>query len=88
MHTHLHPYARRIYVRAFRTGVSGFENRGLHIRRGRATCDSCSSGQDFACGSFGFHLTVDTLAVRLPLPPVGCVEDLHLKVSAPCRAHK
>jgi hypothetical protein len=30
---------------------------------------------------------MDTLAVRLTLPPVGCVEDFHLQVSAPCRAH-
>jgi hypothetical protein len=29
-----------------------------------------------------------TLAVRLTLPPVGRVEDLHLQVSAPCRAHE
>jgi hypothetical protein len=35
-----------------------------------------------------FHLTMDTLAVQLTLPLAGCVEDLHLLVSAPCRAHK
>src|SRR5438309_6745697 len=38
--------------------------------------------------SFRFHLTVDTLAVRLTLPLAGCVEDFHLQVSAPCRAHQ
>ena len=38
--------------------------------------------------SFRFHLAMDTLAVRLTVPPVGPVEDLHLQVSAPCRAHK
>src|SRR5580704_10604203 len=37
--------------------------------------------------SSGFHLTVDTLVVQLTLPLAGCVEDLHLQVSAPCRAH-
>jgi hypothetical protein len=37
--------------------------------------------------SFRFHLTVDTLAVQLTLPPVGCVEDFHLQAGAPCRAH-
>ncbi|MCW3989211.1 MAG: hypothetical protein NWE88_03945, partial [Candidatus Bathyarchaeota archaeon] len=37
--------------------------------------------------SFRFHLAVDTLAVRLTVPPVGSVEDLHLQVGAPCRAH-
>jgi hypothetical protein len=31
---------------------------------------------------------MDTLAVRLTVPPVGPVEDLHLQVGAPCRAHK
>jgi hypothetical protein len=38
--------------------------------------------------SFRFHLAVDTLAVRLTVPPVGSVEDLHLQVNAPCRAHQ
>jgi len=38
--------------------------------------------------SFRFHLTVDTLAVKLTVPPVGSVEDFHLPVGAPCRAHK
>ncbi len=38
--------------------------------------------------SSGFHLAMDTLAVRLILPLAGCVEDLHLQVSAPCRAHE
>ena len=37
---------------------------------------------------FRFHLTMDTLAVRLTVPPVGPVEDLHLQVGAPCRAHQ
>jgi len=31
---------------------------------------------------------MDTLAVQLTLPLAGCVEVLHLLVSAPCRAHK
>jgi hypothetical protein len=34
------------------------------------------------------HLAMDTLAVRLTLPLAGCVEDSHLLVSAPCRAHQ
>ena len=37
--------------------------------------------------SFGFHLAMDTLAVQLTLPLAECVEDSHLQVSAPCRAH-
>ena len=38
--------------------------------------------------SFRFHLTMDTLAVRLTVPPAGSVGDLHPQVSAPCRAHE
>src|ERR1019366_6456855 len=38
--------------------------------------------------SFTFRLATDTLAVRLTLPLAGCVEDFHLPVSAPCRAHQ
>src|ERR1700720_2263978 len=37
--------------------------------------------------SFRFHLAMDTLAVRLTIPPVGLVGDFHSQVSAPCRAH-
>jgi len=35
-----------------------------------------------------FRLAADTLAVQLTLPLAGCVEDFHLQVSAPCRAHQ
>src|ERR1039458_2863659 len=35
-----------------------------------------------------FRLATDTFAVRLTLPLAGCVEDFHLPVSAPCRAHQ
>ena len=38
--------------------------------------------------SFRFHLAMNTLAVRLTVPLAGSVEDFHLRVSAPCRAHK
>jgi len=37
--------------------------------------------------SFRFHLAMDTLAVRLTIPPVGFVGDFHSQVRAPCRAH-
>ena len=37
--------------------------------------------------SFRSHLAVNTLAVRLTVPPAGSVGDLHPQVSAPCRAH-
>src|SRR3990167_2520358 len=35
-----------------------------------------------------FPVTRNTLAVRLTLPLGGRVEDFHLQVSAPCRAHR
>lgn len=38
--------------------------------------------------SFRFPVARNTLAVRLTLPLVGRVEDFHLQVSAPCRAHR
>ncbi len=38
--------------------------------------------------SSGFHLAMDTLAVRLTIPPAGVVRDFHPQVNAPCRAHK
>ena len=34
-----------------------------------------------------FPVTQNTLAVQLTLPLAGRVEDFHLQVSAPCRAH-
>jgi hypothetical protein len=33
------------------------------------------------------HLAMDTLADRLTIPPAGFVEDFHLQMNAPCRAH-
>jgi len=38
--------------------------------------------------SFGFYLTVNTLAVQLTVPLIGSVVDFHHQVFAPCRAHK
>src|SRR5271157_5142682 len=87
MRTHLHAYARCIYIHEFRTGI------GLRVYR-----PSCPSWMPHAfpvrqasalpTASFGFRLTTDTLAVRLTVPPVGPVEDSHLRVGAPCRAHR
>src|SRR5712671_5769754 len=37
--------------------------------------------------SSGFAVARDTLAVRLTLLLAECVEDFHLQVRAPCRAH-
>src|SRR5210317_1811595 len=68
--------------------VSDFEDIRLLIQHDRLIYDSCSSGQRFACSFLQPTPHDGNLAVRLTLPPVGCVEDLHLQVSAPCRAHK
>src|SRR6202051_1568835 len=38
--------------------------------------------------SFRSPVTRGTLAAQLTLPLAGCVEDFHLQVSAPCRAHQ
>ena len=38
--------------------------------------------------SFRPHLAAAALAVQLTVPPVRPVEDFHLQVGAPCRAHK
>ena len=38
--------------------------------------------------SFRSPVTRGTLAAQLTLPPAGCVQDFHLQVSAPCRAHQ
>ena len=38
--------------------------------------------------SFRFHLAMDTLAVRLMLPPVGCTGDFHSQTNATCLAHE
>src|SRR3989449_7699513 len=38
--------------------------------------------------SFRFHLAMDTLAVRLTIPPVGFVGHFHSQVNTPCRAHQ
>jgi len=38
--------------------------------------------------SSGLSVARETLAARLTLPLARRVEDLHLQVSAPCRAHK
>src|SRR2546428_9746538 len=38
--------------------------------------------------SFRFHLAMDTLAVRLTIPPAGFTGDFHSLVTAPCRAHE
>jgi len=35
--------------------------------------------------SFRLHLAMDALAVRLPVPPAGSIEDLHFQAAHPRR---
>jgi hypothetical protein len=76
------------YTSMLSVQVSDFGDNCLLIQHDRLICDSCSSGQRFACSFLQIIPRDITLAVRLTLPPVGCVEDFHLLVGAPCRAHK
>ncbi len=87
LHTHLHAYARRIYVTAFRTrfGLCIFLPAHPAVPPLSA---SCSSRQRFALGFLQTSSRPENPCLPLTLPRVGCVEDLHLQVSAPCRAHK
>jgi len=68
--------------------VSDFEDICLLIQLARLYAVSVRRASALPAASFRFHLAMDTLAVRLTIPPVGLVEDFHLQVRAPCRAHK
>jgi len=61
---------------------------GLLTPLRRLVSASCSPGQRFAYSFPQIPPRWDTLAVRLTLPLAGFVEDFHLQVSAPCRAHQ
>jgi hypothetical protein len=74
------------------SGTSGqvldFEDIGLLIRSACLYALPVRQASVLPSASFRPHLTMDTLAVRLTLPPVGWVEDFHLQAGAPCRAHQ
>jgi hypothetical protein len=87
LRTHLHAYARRIYGTAFRTCI------GLCISwpaypAVTPLSASCSSRQRFASGFLPIPGRPRHRCLLLTLAHVGCVEDLHLQMSAPCRAHQ
>jgi hypothetical protein len=87
LRTHLHAYARRIYVTAFRTCI------GLSILWPADPAvpplsASCSSRQRFASGFLPTPGHPGNRCLPLTLAHVGCAEDFHLQVSAPCRAHR
>ena len=87
LHTDLHAYARRIYVTAFRTrfGLCIFSPAHPTVPPLSA---SCSSRQRFASGFLQTSSCPENPCLPLTLPRVGCVEDFHLQVGAPCRAHQ
>ena len=87
LRTHLHAYARRIYDTAFRTciGLSIFWPADPTVPPISA---SCSSRQRFASGFLPTLGRPRSRCLPLTLAHVGCVEDFHLRVSAPCRAHQ
>jgi hypothetical protein len=66
----------------------GFKDIGLLTHHGRLYAVSVRQTSVLPAASFGFHVAMDTLAVRLALPLAGCALDLNQQVSAPCRAHK
>ena len=68
--------------------VLDFRDIGLLIQRERLYTVPVRQTSALPAASFRFHLAMDTLAVRLTVPLAGSVEDFHLRVSAPCRAHQ
>jgi hypothetical protein len=87
LRTHLHAYARRIYVTAFRTRIGLCISLPAHPAVPPLSA-SCSSRQRFASGFLQTLSRPKNPCLPLTLPRVGCVKDFHLQVSAPCRAHK
>lgn len=87
MHTHLHAYARRIYGRAFPYRYRTLKIYAFSSSTAASYAIPVRQASALPSASFRSHLTMGTLAVRLTVPPVGPVEDFHLQVGAPCRAH-
>ena len=87
MRTHLHAYARRIYVHAFLYRYWTLKLLAFLSGMTASYAIPVRQASALPAASFRSHLTVGTLAVRLTLPLVGRVEDFHLQVGAPCQAH-
>ena len=68
--------------------VSGFTETRLLTPPHCLISASCSSGQRFASSFLQIRSHPRHPCLRLTLPHAGCVKDLHLQVSAPCRAHE
>lgn len=86
LHTHLHAYARRIYGTALRTCIGLCIFMPAHPTVTPLSA-SCSSRQRFASGFLPIPGRPRHRCLPLTLAHVGCVEDLHLQVGVPCRAH-
>ena len=87
MRTHLHAHPRRIYTTTFRTSFGLQRYLPPHLHRSASYAVLVHHGSVLPAASFGFHLAMDTLAVRLALPLVGRAGDLNPQVCAPCREH-
>jgi hypothetical protein len=87
LRTHLHAYARRIYDTVFRTCIGLCIFLPAHPTVLPLSA-SCSSRQRFASGFLPTPGHPGNRCLPLTLAHVGCVEDFHLQMSAPCRAHK
>ena len=68
--------------------VLGFACLCLLTRARRLLSASCPSNQRFAFSFFQTRGRPRNPCLRLTLPLAACVEDFHLPVGAPCRAHK
>src|SRR6266851_5144779 len=85
--THLHAYACRIYVIAFRASIGLRPSLPPHPTTPPLSA-SCSSGQRFALSFLRIRSRPRHPCPELTLLLAECVEDFHLQVRAPCRAHK
>src|SRR5207253_10858668 len=88
MCSHLHAYARRIYATSFPYRYRTLSLLAFSSSLHASYAISVRRASVLPAASFRFHLAMDTLAVRLTIPPVGFVGDFHSLVSAPCRAHQ
>jgi len=68
--------------------VLGLADIGLLTPPGRLYPIAVRQASALPTASSRFRLATDTLAVQLTLPLAGCVEEFHLQVSEPCRAHQ
>ena len=74
-------YIRRIYIPAFLFKFWALKILAFSPHRYASYAISVRRTSDLPAASFRFHLTVDTLAVRLTLPLDGRARDLHPRVS-------